>query len=343
MKRILLPAVGICLSFCAAVTVFAQTPKEEAEDLALSLREGIQDGAKATPTPDSVPGFITDSPSETSYYGSPSSIGSDAGVAVTTEPTAQALTDSMALRPVIPPSDIATAAAPGLGTQAGAPSTLPDFTGTYGACTSSLIAGSVVATCADDTYCISGNCETASRDVNDELPDAASGLQMMKSLTSEFDETTLTVFGGGDYRCRTAFAGALNCCGDEGFISDIIGCPTEAQILNTKLGEDLCTYVGKYCSRRVLGVCLGKKRTYCCFESKLSRIVQTQGRAQIGKSFGSPESPDCGGFSIAEFQSLDFGAMDLSDYYADAVATVNPPSEADAIPGLEAQIRAHYP
>lgn len=317
-------------------------PKEEGEDLARSLQPAVQDAARAAPTADSVPGFVTDDPAETGYYADPDAIGADAAVAAGTAEHSLAIQDSMAQRPAVPDAEVAAATTGGFAAQYGAPAALPEFTGTYGACASSLVAGSVVATCGDDVYCISGNCETSARETDADLPEAASGLQMMASLSTEFDETALTVFSGGDYRCRTGFAGALNCCGDEGFISNIVGCPTEAQILEQKLSAGECAYVGKYCSASVLGVCLAKKRSYCCFDSKLSRIIQTQGRAQIGKTFGTPEDPDCDGFSVAEFQSLDFAAMDLTESYEDAVATVNPPAEPDALSDLEAQIAAYY-
>ena len=340
---ILYVAIAILTLWVAiATSARAQDPKQEAEDLANSLLPTVHDAASQPPTTDSVPGFSTDNPAETSYYSSPASIGGDAALAASRNEAPLAVQTSIASRPAISDEEVVSTTASGFAAQYGAAAALPEFTGTYGACASSLVNGSVVATCGDDTYCISGDCETVSRQQDSDLPDAAAGLQMLASLSAEFDETTLTVFGGGDYRCRTAFGGALNCCGDEGFISDIIGCPTEAQMLNEKLPEGLCSYIGKYCSRRVLGVCLARKRAYCCFDSKLSRIINEQGRAQIAKSWGSPRRPSCEGFGVPEFQALDLAAMDLSEYYADATETVNPPSEGDALPGLEAQIAAYY-
>lgn len=330
-------------AYLLASSAFAQAdPKQEGKDLAKSLLPAVQNAAKAAPTPDSVPGFVTADPAQTDYYDDPDAIDSDAALAAATAEQSVAIRDSMAQRPAVSDAEVAAGTADGFAAQYGAPAALPEFTGTYGACTSSLIAGSVVATCGDDVYCILGNCETSARETDADLPEAASGLQMMASLSAEFDEATLTVFSGGDYRCRTAFAGALNCCGDEGFISDIVGCPTEAQILEQKLAAGECAYVGKYCSASALGVCLAKKRSYCCFDSKLSRIINVEGRAQIGKTFGTAKAPDCEGFSLPEFQRLDFAAMDLSEFYEDAVASANPPAEPDALSELEAQIAAYY-
>ena len=54
----------------------------------------------------------------------------------------------------------------------------------------------------------------------------------------------------------------------------------------------------------------------------LARIINEQGRVQVGKSWGSAQGPDCAGFTIAELQSLDFAAMDLSEFYASLVPTL---------------------
>ena len=86
----------------------------------------------------------------------------------------------------------------------------------------------------------------------------------------------------------------------------------------------LCRSIGTYCSSciRILGrcvACIERTTGKCCFNSRLSRIVNEQGRGQIGKGWGIAESPNCSGFTIAELQSLDFSAMDLSEFYASIV------------------------
>ena len=55
----------------------------------------------------------------------------------------------------------------------------------------------------------------------------------------------------------------------------------------------------------------------CCFASKLARIINEQGRPQLGIGWGSPEAPDCRGLSPEEFQSIDFSQIDLSEYIDD--------------------------
>ena len=94
-----------------------------------------------------------------------------------------------------------------------------------------------------------------------------------------------------------------------------------------KEGAALCRSLGTYCSSciRVLGrcvACIERTTGKCCFNSRLARIVNEQGRAQVGKGWGSAQSPDCSGFGIAQLQSLDFAAMDLSEFYASIVPTL---------------------
>lgn len=48
----------------------------------------------------------------------------------------------------------------------------------------------------------------------------------------------------------------------------------------------------------------------------VSKIINQQGRAQLGMSSGTAESPDCSGFTVAQLQALDFTKIDLSEFTA---------------------------
>jgi len=82
--------------------------------------------------------------------------------------------------------------------------------------------------------------------------------------------------------------------------------------------SNMCHYIGQYCAKKWKGVgCVQRRESYCCFNSVLGRIVQEQGRPQLPSfnGWGSVKSPNCRGFTPEEFQSLDFGTMDLSEYF----------------------------
>ena len=95
-------------------------------------------------------------------------------------------------------------------------------------------------------------------------------------------------------------------------IQEWLSCEPAEQVTAMKRGQNLCVHVGTYCSKKVLGVCLEKKQRHCCFNSKLARIINREGRAQLGLPMNS-----CGGFNQAQLQALDFSRMDLSEFIAD--------------------------
>ena len=84
-----------------------------------------------------------------------------------------------------------------------------------------------------------------------------------------------------------------------------------------------CHYVGDYCQKKwPLVGCVQKAKSYCCFNSKMARIIHEQGRPQLQSfqpngAWGIPEAPNCRGFTPDEFQALDFSRIDLSEYFED--------------------------
>lgn len=92
-------------------------------------------------------------------------------------------------------------------------------------------------------------------------------------------------------------------------------CEEEAFMLASQRDLKSCVHVGTYCSAETLGgLCLTEKEAHCCFSSPLSRIINEQGQAQVGRDFGSSENPQCGGFSIEEVANLDWDQIDLSEW-----------------------------
>ena len=79
-----------------------------------------------------------------------------------------------------------------------------------------------------------------------------------------------------------------------------------------KKGQNLCVQVDAYCSSKVLGICVERKEVHCCFNSKLAKIINRQGRAQLGISMSQ-----CSGFSQDQVIQLDFSRMDLMEFIAE--------------------------
>lgn len=110
-------------------------------------------------------------------------------------------------------------------------------------------------------------------------------------------------------------------------ILSMMSCSEAEAKLSMKEGARLCHTVGTWCSKcfRVHGLCAGCEEhttSKCCFNSVLARIVNEQGRAQIGKGWGDPQKADCSGFTVAQLQTLNFAAMDLSEFYASLMPTL---------------------
>ncbi|NJM44652.1 MAG: conjugal transfer protein TraN, partial [Brachymonas sp.] len=99
-------------------------------------------------------------------------------------------------------------------------------------------------------------------------------------------------------------------------------------ILAMKRGQNLCHYVGTYCSQKILGACVSRKQTYCCFNSRLARIVQEQGRTQLGRDWGGAKTPNCSGLSAEDFEKLDFSKMDLGEFAQEIMANVKMPNSS---------------
>jgi conjugal transfer mating pair stabilization protein TraN len=104
------------------------------------------------------------------------------------------------------------------------------------------------------------------------------------------------------------------------FINWVLTCDPSDAITALRKGQNLCHHVGTYCSSKFLGACVQQKEAHCCYNSHLQRIVQEQGRIQLGKGWGTPEAPQCEGFTVDEFSRLDMSSMDLSEFIAEIQA-----------------------
>jgi hypothetical protein len=96
--------------------------------------------------------------------------------------------------------------------------------------------------------------------------------------------------------------------------------------LGTKRDLKSCVFVGGYCRSRTLGYCVEKRDSYCCFGSPLARIMHEQIRPQLGRGWGTPKSPDCAGLNVADFQRVDWNAVNLDEWMALLVQTGHYPN-----------------
>ena len=95
------------------------------------------------------------------------------------------------------------------------------------------------------------------------------------------------------------------------YLQSVTACSSEEQMLMMHRGANLSFQTGEYCSKTIpiIGTCIETTRTYCSFNSVLSRIVNSQGKPQLGKNIN-----DCTGLTFDELTQLDFSKIDFSEF-----------------------------
>ncbi|ENN1279751.1 type-F conjugative transfer system mating-pair stabilization protein TraN, partial [Salmonella enterica subsp. enterica serovar Typhimurium] len=163
-----------------------------------------------------------------------------------------------------------------------------------------------VMICGGDVFCLDGECDKAQSGKSNDFGEAVSQLAALAAAGKDvaaLNGIDVRAFTGQAKFCKKAAAGYSNCCKDSGWGQDIglAKCSSDEKALAKAKTNKLTVSVGEFCSKKVLGVCLEKKRSYCQFDSKLAQIVQQQGRnGQLHISFGSSKHPDCRGITVDE-------------------------------------------
>lgn len=109
----------------------------------------------------------------------------------------------------------------------------------------------------------------------------------------------------------------------------LVACNEEEMKLGMMRGANLCISGGEDCDDGGLfGLLKSCTQFYCCYNSKLARIINQQGLPQLGRNPGR----DCGGFGEGDLGVLNWDAIDMSEFVNDMVAQSKLP-DAAAIQG----------
>lgn len=160
---------------------------------------------------------------------------------------------------------------------------------------------------------------------NSEFGEAIATLMAASSLADQedphhIDFAQTPIFTGNESKCRRSFdsENIFDCCYDgrrqgQGLcIAAHLGkCSEEEKDLYRSARDGKCHYIGK------LPGTLLTRHVYCCFPTKLARILQEEGRKQLGIVWGEPKKPLCQGLSFQQLTSMDFSQMDLSEFIED--------------------------
>ena len=142
-----------------------------------------------------------------------------------------------------------------------------------------------------------------------------------KELVNNFDTDNLQFLKGSNKKCSIKLMNFGNCCkGHSGFGQ----CNTEELQLLRNKKDGLCHYIGEYCCERegATRMCIRKKQSYCCYPSKLARIINVSARQQLHLGFGTAEHPICDGLTQEQVQQVDFSQIDFSEIYSDVSKSI---------------------
>jgi len=186
-------------------------------------------------------------------------------------------------------------------------------------------------------FCLGGDCNRAGFASNGEFLEAISHLSIFKEAQTDI-RASIGIFGGKDRRCTRNCLNFRDCCGNGkgwGVSLHIRDCPKEELELSELRKAKKCVHIGTFCAERFAGGCIRKQTTFCCFGTKLSRLIQEQAHAQLGLGWGTPQRPECQGLTEDQLSRLDFSRMDLSELYAEIEATMKAKTQEDVAPIAE--------
>lgn len=99
-------------------------------------------------------------------------------------------------------------------------------------------------------------------------------------------------------------------------IMDWLSCDADDAMTSMRKGQNLCSYIGTRCDTTTLGTCTKTMEQYCCFNSVLAKLINRQGRVQLGMTL-----EECGGFNQDQLLQLDLSAMDFQEFIDTLTAT----------------------
>lgn len=169
-------------------------------------------------------------------------------------------------------------------------------------------------------YCLDGSCSTMGIAPNTDMAEALSKLAIFKEMQGQMDLSANSIFKGESKSCTRNCVNFRDCCTTGkgwGVSLGLSSCSEEEKALSKFREDKKCILVGTYCAEKALGLCLRKKTSFCCFGSKLSRILHEQGRSQLSLNFGEAEHPQCRGFTIEELQRIKFDQLNLNELFED--------------------------
>lgn len=179
--------------------------------------------------------------------------------------------------------------------------------------------------CSGLKFCVGGVCKEQIRNKNSNFSKAIANLSVLNAFQDdsqdcacdkeqnpncEVNQNNCRIFSGKLEKCRK-YTGEYNCCTKKGLILHVASCKDQERDLQQKREAGLCHYIDTWKGKNLNW--WKQKRIYCCFHSKLARIIQEGGRSQLGISWGNAKNPNCRALTLDELQRIDFEKINFDD------------------------------
>jgi type-F conjugative transfer system mating-pair stabilization protein TraN len=181
----------------------------------------------------------------------------------------------------------------------------------------------------DQAPCLDGSCVNQTWEPNRDMADSLSKLAIFKEMQKDMDPDTQAIFKGTPYKCSRIPASFKNCCVRKskgwGMKIGLAHCTEEEKQLAEQRSLNKCIRIGTYCAEKHMGACTKKKTSFCCYQSKLARIINEQAAGQLGLGFGDPKHPKCAVLTLSDFQKIDFEKINFSELFEDILSKTRVP------------------
>jgi conjugal transfer mating pair stabilization protein TraN len=161
---------------------------------------------------------------------------------------------------------------------------------------------------------------------NNTFAEVTSTLYLFDAIKKELenaqsaDASNIHLFKGKISMCAKNVADHMlyDCCFSYSGLSNdlkLSQCTAEEVALGEMRDKGLCHYIG---SKEEKFLQMWKSRTehlFCCFPTKLSRVLQEEARLQLGIDWGNADKPNCQGLTMDQIATLDFTRLDLSEAF----------------------------
>lgn len=165
-----------------------------------------------------------------------------------------------------------------------------------------------------------------SKEPNPSFNEVVAKLAIFKEMKEELvasksrDPLTLEIFKGSKKQCNKSIASDViyDCCFSYSGLAKQIGlakCDANEIALASLREEGQCHYIGVKEDKFLDLMTTNYEHVFCCFPTKLGRVLNEQARKQLHIDWGTAKHPQCQGLTVQQVQALDFDQLNLEEVF----------------------------